>query len=290
MSYPRYTSRDWALALHDHGYQVVIVPLGCKRPAIDWKKYQTERVERAQVEEWYSQGEQNIAIITGTISNVVVVDGDSAEACTYIETICDPTPFKVFSSKGAHYYYRHPGGKVPNAVRVMDDPPVDLRGDGGLIIGPGSKHPSGAMYKLAPESDIISTHDLPLFRRDWFKEMDQAKVIEFKRPTLHFNSPKERDRYDQAQRYLSKVPGAVQGAGGDVHTYVQACRVVRGFDLSDDEALNLLRVWNLRCSPEWSDAELVAKVKHARAYGQGQFGEMLSETRSHGILIFGWPA
>ena len=282
------TSLDWALELYDHGYQVILVPHKGKRPAIAWRQYQTERVPRALVEEWYGQGSHNIAVLTGAISGIVVVDGDSHAACEFIEAQCDPTPMKVLTSKGAHFYFKHPGGKVQNAVRVVDDPPVDLRADGGLVIGPGSIHPSGTKYRMAPGSDLASVHDLPLFRREWFS-MDTTRVIEFRRPTIHFDTPQAKTRHDQAQKYILRVPGAVEGNGGDVHTYIQACRLVRGFDLTDDEALDLLRSWNVRCTPPWDDAELAAKVKHARSYGTGEFGSMLVKNQG-GVLIYGMPA
>ena len=43
-------SGQWALDLWDAGYQVVVAPLKGKRPTIAWKKYQTERVPREQVD------------------------------------------------------------------------------------------------------------------------------------------------------------------------------------------------------------------------------------------------
>ncbi|HAA04772.1 MAG TPA: hypothetical protein DCE18_15600, partial [Syntrophobacteraceae bacterium] len=268
------SSRDWALALWDAGYQPVIVPLRKKSPAIAWKVFQSERVPRAMVEQWFEHGEHNIALIAGAISQTVVVDGDSADACTFIESTCTAT-MKVLTSKGAHYYFRHPGGRVPNSVRVVDEPPIDLRGDGGLTIGPGSKHESGVYYRLPDGDDLQSVRDLPMFKREWFPPIETAQEKAFIRPILRFGSPEQKDSYQQAQAYMRPVEGAVQGAGGDSATYVQACRLVRGFNLSDDEALDILRVWNQKCSPPWDEADLRAKVKHARAYGTGEFGSML---------------
>jgi hypothetical protein len=280
-------SRTWALDLYDAGYQPVLAPLRAKRPNIAWKRYQTERVPRHQVEEWFSQGEHNIALISGAVSGTVVVDGDSADACGYIELIT-PETMKVLTSKGAHYYFRHPGGKVPNSVRVLDEPPIDLRGDGGLTIGPGSVHTSGHRYRLPDGADLVPVADLPVFNRDWF-QLAEAKVQTFERPTLTIPTGDRRDAFTQARKYLGNVPGAIQGSGGDSHTYVQACRLVRGWNLTDSEALDLLAEWNAKCSPAWSEAELVEKVRHARAYGSGEFGSMLAAARcTQGFLSFGW--
>jgi len=286
-----FTSRDWALDLYDHGYQVVVAPLKGKSPVVAWKSYQTERIPRGTVEDWFSQGEHNLAIITGQISGVVVVDGDSAQACRYIEETCSPTPMIVQTSKGRHYYYRHPGTKIPNAARVLDIPPIDIRGDGGLVIGPGSIHPTGALYQLAPGCDLTPGPALPPYNEAWFPDARSAPETTFIRPILHFSGPAQKDAYGQAMRYTSNVPGAVQGAGGDNQTYVLACRLVRGFNLSDDEALDLLRAWNQHCTPPWEDVELVAKVKHARLYGTGEFGSMLAKARAvAGLLCYGWPS
>ena len=283
-----YTSRDLALDLHDHGFQVVITPRGGKRPNIAWKGFQETRVPRAQVEEWFRLGEHNIAIITGPISNLVVVDGDSLEACACIESICAPTPMQVVTSKGRHYYYRHPGGRVPNSVRVMDDPPVDLRGDGGLVIGPGSRHPGGHIYHIAPECDLCNPGDLPVFDRAWLPLPAEAQETKFVRPILRFATPASKDAFSAAQQYINKTPGA--GAGERNHrAYVQACRLVRGFNLPDDQALDLLLAWNSKCTPPLGESEVQPLIHHARAYGTGEFGALLADRRREGLLCFGWP-
>lgn len=281
-------SRDWALDLWDHGYQVVLVPLKAKHPKIAWAKYQKERVTRSTVEEWFQHGDHNLAIITGAISGVVVVDGDSAEACQYIELTCDPTPMTVTTSKGKHYYFRHPGGRVPNSVRVLDEPPVDLRGDGGLVIGPGSIHPSGSTYQL--EGDLLAALELPIYRREWFPSAELVQEKSFRRPVVHLETVAKQNAYNQAKSYIRNVPGAVQGAGGDHFTYVLACRMVRGFDLGDDRALDLLLEWNEKCSPAWTERELAEKVKHARAYGNGEFGSMYLTGKhvADDLLSYGW--
>ena len=284
------TSREWALALHDHGYQIVVVPLKGKHPTIAWKHYQGQRVPRAQVEEWFSQGEHNLAIITGQISGVVVVDGDSTQACGFIEETCTATPMIVQTRKGRHYYYRHPGITIPNAARIFDIPPVDLRGDGGLVIGPGSVHPSGITYTLAPGSDITTPADLPVYDPEWFPGSAKAVETTFVRPILHFNGPDQKDAYAQAQRYVGGVPGAVEGSR-DNQTYILACRLVRGFNLTDDEALDLLQAWNQTGNPPLPPDEVAAKVRHARLYGTGEFGSMLAKSRAvSGLLCYGWPS
>src|SRR5262249_23753761 len=47
--------------------------------------------------------------------------------------------------------------------------------------------------------------------------------------------------------------------------------------LSDEDALTLLRDYNQRCDPPWSEAELLHKVDDARRRGQMPFGYLLGE-------------
>jgi hypothetical protein len=79
----------------------------------------------------------------------------------------------------------------------------------------------------------------------------------------------------RAKRYLAALPPAITGQHGDLHTFRVCCRLVRGFALSDEEALNLLRHWNRRCEPPWSERELTDKLSRARRYGREPLGGLL---------------
>jgi hypothetical protein len=56
---------------------------------------------------------------------------------------------------------------------------------------------------------------------------------------------------------------------------------VRGFDLDDQEALDVLTDWNNQCAPPWSDRELLHKIQDARTKGQSpEIGEFLDQNRN----------
>lgn len=80
----------------------------------------------------------------------------------------------------------------------------------------------------------------------------------------------------RVRAYLRSVPPAVAGERGDAHTFRVCCRVVRGFGLDEDDGLIALAEWNDRCVPPWDPAELVAKVRNAKRYGQEAIGAHLA--------------
>jgi len=82
-------------------------------------------------------------------------------------------------------------------------------------------------------------------------------------------------RLARARQFVQSVQPAVSGCHGDLHTFRICCRVVRGFDLSDDEALSVMSDWNQRCQPPWSERELLTKVHNARRYGREPLGGLL---------------
>lgn len=69
--------------------------------------------------------------------------------------------------------------------------------------------------------------------------------------------------HSRARRYLASCQGAVSGQHGHTTTFAVACALVKGFDFSQSEALQLLSEWNTKCSPPWSESELVHKIQSA---------------------------
>lgn len=73
----------------------------------------------------------------------------------------------------------------------------------------------------------------------------------------------------RAQAYLDKMSPAIEGSGGDWATYCAATALIRGFALSEAEALPLLLAWNkTHCQPCWTEAELRGKLRGAQSSTQ----------------------
>lgn len=75
--------------------------------------------------------------------------------------------------------------------------------------------------------------------------------------------PARDDVVDRARRWLSHRDPAIEGSGGDKHTFETAVCVVRGFDLDRETSYALLAEWNRSCKPPWSERELRRKVREA---------------------------
>jgi hypothetical protein len=65
---------------------------------------------------------------------------------------------------------------------------------------------------------------------------------------------------DRVYKYLNQCPAAVSGQHGHKQTFKVAVVLVWGFCLPRDEALEYLRVYNQRCLPPWTEAELEYKI------------------------------
>jgi hypothetical protein len=91
------------------------------------------------------------------------------------------------------------------------------------------------------------------------------------KPTVRSYAPSV-DILERARRYAARIEPAIAGQHGDLHTFRVCCRIVRGFALSNEEALAVLSEWNLRCQPPWTDRELRDKIARARRYGKEPIG------------------
>ena len=81
-----------------------------------------------------------------------------------------------------------------------------------------------------------------------------AESFEFKAPPAVIR---------HARNYIAKMPEAIAGEGGHPATFAVACKLVQGFGLKFDDALQLMLEYNVRCVPPWSLPELKHKITDA---------------------------
>ena len=88
---------------------------------------------------------------------------------------------------------------------------------------------------------------------------------------------------DRARRYFAKCPPAVSGQGGHNATYHVAAVLVHGFALGEADALTLLKEFNQRCLPPWSEGELLHKITSAaNAVHSFPRGYLLGDEKDYG--------
>ncbi len=101
---------------------------------------------------------RNMGIRTGTAITpgfkLVVVEGDSEEACRWIESFGVSGTRIAVSRRGHHFYLLVPEDvEVHNATDLVPD--VDVRGEGGFVVAPGSVHFTGHIYRWKNEAPVM---------------------------------------------------------------------------------------------------------------------------------------
>ncbi|MDA8321825.1 MAG: bifunctional DNA primase/polymerase [Actinomycetota bacterium] len=89
-----------------------------------------------------------LAIRTGTVSGLAVVDIDPRNGGAIDTALMSPTATVATGGGGWHLFYRHPG--VPLPPELPGHPGVDIKADGGYAVAPPSVHPgTGRPYQWA---------------------------------------------------------------------------------------------------------------------------------------------
>ncbi len=145
---------DWARYYVALGFSVIPIRYKDKLPAIkSWKEFQTRKPTDSELAKWFGSGIlQNIAIVTGQVSGITVVDCDSNDAFEYVisqpidATATVMTGRYTEDDRCMHFYCLYADG-VRNFQNKTNFPGIDLRGDGGYVLAPPSVHPNGNRYK-----------------------------------------------------------------------------------------------------------------------------------------------
>ncbi len=261
-----------ALEAAAKGFRVFPVKANSKTPALkDWPDRATD--DRRQIESWWSADHDfNIGIATGR--GLLVVDADTkdnrpgGDSLDMLDMIGLPASYRVATpSGGTHVYLKTDGPQRNRADTIVGYPGIDIRGDRGYVLGPGSTI-DGRAYSVTTHAETVTPAP------EWFLEVLGAPPEH----TPHSDQPlTELDQPQNIARAIEwlveRAPEAIQGAGGDDTTYQVACRM-REFALSQQAALDLmLEHWNeTKASPPWMPDDLEAKIGNAYTYATGGWG------------------
>jgi hypothetical protein len=238
-----------------------------KVPAIAWREYQDRLPTEAEIRTWFSGVPMNLAIVAGAVSGVVVIDADDAAALRWCTQRLTYTPWQTRTPRGFHLWYAHPGVRIPNRARLETQDgrlAIDVRGDGGYVIAPGSVHASGATYECGGDWSV-PRNALPRLWPGWLQRPAHSAPL---RPSLPRSSGSVIER---ARRYLAAVPQPEIGHGSDTAVFRAASRLVRRFQLSTAEAEALLWEWAGN-RPGWTREWIARKVLNAQRYATEPIG------------------
>lgn len=132
---------EQALAYAKRGLSVIQVGSD-KKPIKDWKEFQDRIATEEEIKDWYKRlPNSNVGIVTGKISGITVVDVEAGgDISKWPETFTVKT-----GGGGYHLYYKYQEG-VRNGARICEL--TDIRGDGGYVVAPPSRHQSGNYYEV----------------------------------------------------------------------------------------------------------------------------------------------
>jgi len=145
-----------ALQLSVGGYSIIPLKKDKKPIVKAWKDFQTTAATDEMIEQWWdTYPKSNIGIITGAISGITVVDidtgGDTVVPLdTFPETYTVKTP-----SGGYHLYYKYDATIKQTANTYPQYPHLDIRNDGGYVVGPGSDNGKGGKYEVVNNTPPI---------------------------------------------------------------------------------------------------------------------------------------
>ena len=248
---------------------------GTKEPACKWRD-----VKRDQYQNVGNYGialTADILVLDFDPRNYPVIDGPEGVAIRH-------DLFSAFFSRFSHLHTRivktprggyHAYFKKPEALKIAKKQPnypgIDFLSEGFYVVGPGTS-------TIASDSSAAGTYEL--LGDDVIADFPMELLVELVEPTestdkgtAHAVLTCEQEFIGVCQQYAP----AIQGSGGDDHTFQLAC-IGRDLGLPVDVIYQHMRdIWNPTCQPPWTEHDLYAKAKNAFKYASNKQGSRTPE-------------
>jgi putative DNA primase/helicase len=277
-----YDRTEVIFRLYEMGFN--LIPANGKKTIVPWKKFQSERVEPDQMSAWVQQQPDNFVLLTGEVGwsdvqhGIVVLDADDEEAIALVEQHAPETLMVQNTGNGGkHFVFRHPGYRVANRTKttIRDTTyNLDVRGDGGYILCPGSIHPkTGKSYREVAKWTAEILEQCPIYDPQWIasysgitedvsSDLDHVDVTSATNMSLN-------ERSDLASQFLDQAGGTQVGSGADNKLTKITMDLLYGFALPVEIVQQLLANWGKRpdqldensCHYPWSPEEIDRKIE-----------------------------
>lgn len=261
------------------GWRVFPVRPRDKRPLVqDWPALATTDTEA--IENWWSEWpDAGVAIATGRESGIWVLDidagkdgkdGDSALFALRQEHGDLPdTPEVLTGGGGRHLYFKWPpnGTEIRNSASKLGQG-LDVRGNGGYVLAPGSTHPSGRQYEWEASSTPRTT---PVAEApDWLLKLVTATVKAAPAPR---DGDRGKVREGGRNAHLASLAGAMRRQGAERDVLLTA----------------LQRENETKCSPPLPDEEVEQIAKSIGRYAPVERPETVAGPGALERLPGDWP-
>jgi hypothetical protein len=197
-------------------------------------------------------------------SGIIAVDLDSEEAMRVWDSLGEHEPTTVIQTgRALQLYFLHPGFRVSNSKSALG-PKIDVRGDGGYVVAPGSAHASGRTYRTVVDAPPAPCPDWLI---KWFKSRPARAEVQPSPDDI--TEPTERThRRELYRQHLETCPPSIAGRGGDEALFAAVQYGAYDLALPTEDVLELVgEVFDPRCDPPWGP-ELEERVLHKAHYAK----------------------
>jgi hypothetical protein len=248
-----------------HGSTIPVTAHGCKDATRDAQKICAW---------WRRWPNANVGIATGATSGIFVLDidfragGDESLAALEGRNGKLPGGAPIVSTPGGgwHYYFRAPSEvEVRNSAGVLA-PGLDLRGEGGYVLGPPSIHPNGERYVWKASAHIRNV--VPAEAPEYLLQLisfPPASRHDAGSGNKHLSSRGTAGETRGGRVELTRLVAGVSKGQRDWELFRLACSLrrrghSRGF--VEEVVLDVAR----RCHPPFPDRDARRKVASAWSY------------------------
>lgn len=267
------TARKYAA----QGFCVVPLLYKDKRPkqGFDLEKYFGHRSTEAELTEWFAnEGECNVGIVCGFVSELIVIDIDGEHSKTVFmdKLVKIPTLFSkvqetlgATSGKGLHFYLRASKSDFPHGIDATvlfngQGGEVRIKGNRGYVVAPPSIHPSGKEYlSNGKPLQAINVHEFNMLLAVFgATEAASLQVAELFKP--EYKKTAGNNRHEDVLRVCDSLIARNAGI------------------MSENQIWQMAYVWNQEhCDPPLPDAEFEKIFRQAAKFIAKKHSEEIQE-------------